>query len=90
MTKHNYLKALDPDMPAQELRLHLGELTASEVRVARAAIRWANAHNATPADQSHVSAEGEILYSSTNPCEKCTRTPLGAFCNRSCKAKGGE
>lgn len=34
---------LDPDMPAQELRLHMGELTANEMRVARAAIRWANA-----------------------------------------------
>ena len=34
---------LDPDMPTQELRLHMGKLTASEVRVARAAIRWANA-----------------------------------------------
>jgi hypothetical protein len=33
---------LDPDMPDQELRLHMGELTANEVRVARAAIRWAN------------------------------------------------
>lgn len=35
-------KALDPNMPAQELRLHMGELTASEVRTARAAIAWAN------------------------------------------------
>ncbi|NOG70491.1 hypothetical protein [Roseicella sp. DB1501] len=33
---------LDPDMPAQELRLHMGELTADEMRVARDAIRWAN------------------------------------------------
>lgn len=33
---------LDPDMPAQELRLHMGEMTAQEVRTARAAIRWAN------------------------------------------------
>ena len=32
---------LNPDMPAQELRLYMGELTASEVRVARAVIRWA-------------------------------------------------
>lgn len=35
-------KHLDPDMPASELRLHMGELSAEEVRVARAAIRWAN------------------------------------------------
>lgn len=33
---------LDPDMPAQELRLHMGEMTADEERAARAAIRWAN------------------------------------------------
>lgn len=33
---------LNPDMPTQELRLHMGELTNDEVRVARAAIRWAN------------------------------------------------
>ncbi len=33
---------LDPDMPAQELRLHMGELTEDEMLVARAAIRWAN------------------------------------------------
>ena len=29
-------------MPAQELRLHLGEMTAQEERAARAAIGWAN------------------------------------------------
>lgn len=33
---------LDPDMPVQEPRLHMGELTPDEVLVARAAIRWAN------------------------------------------------
>lgn len=33
---------LNPDMSDQELRLHMGELTANEIRVARAAIRWAN------------------------------------------------
>lgn len=33
---------LDPDMPAQELRLHMGEITNQEARTARAAIRWAN------------------------------------------------
>lgn len=36
---------IDPDMPTQELRLHMGELTNDEVRVARAAIRWANRSN---------------------------------------------
>ena len=33
---------LNPDMPAAELRLHMGELCDDEVLVARAAIRWAN------------------------------------------------
>lgn len=33
---------LNPDMPTQELLLHMGELTRNEIRVARAAIRWAN------------------------------------------------
>ena len=34
---------LDPDMPAQSLRQHIGEMTPDEMRTARAAIRWANA-----------------------------------------------
>lgn len=51
--------ALDPDMPAQQLCLHLGEMTAQEMRVARAAIRWANScMQATPS-----SAEGAWLKS---------------------------
>lgn len=33
---------LNPDMPAQQLRMHMGEMTAQEMRTARAAIRWAN------------------------------------------------
>jgi hypothetical protein len=40
---------LDPDMPAQELRLHMGELTDSEILTARAAIRWANTRMTAPA-----------------------------------------
>ena len=35
-------RKLDPDMPSDELRLHMGELTPDEVLVARSAIRWAN------------------------------------------------
>lgn len=46
---------LDPDMPAQELRLHMGEMTAQEMRTARAAIRWAN----SKARESVRSAESE-------------------------------
>lgn len=41
MTTSNQ-KCLNPDMPADELRLHMGELDASQLRVARSAIRWAN------------------------------------------------
>jgi len=44
-------KMVDPDMPTQQLRLHMGELTANEVRVARAAIRWANAAKETPLER---------------------------------------
>lgn len=33
---------LNPDMSADTLRLHMGELTAQEIKTARAAIRWAN------------------------------------------------
>ncbi len=36
------MRLLDPNMPEQELRLHMGELTCQEERTARAAIRWAN------------------------------------------------
>lgn len=35
---------LDPEMPDQKLRLLMGELSAGEVRTARAAIRLANSH----------------------------------------------
>lgn len=34
---------LDASMPAQIIRLHMGEMSAQELRTARAAIRWANA-----------------------------------------------
>jgi hypothetical protein len=33
---------LNPDMPSQQIRLHMGEMTAQEERTARAAIAWAN------------------------------------------------
>ena len=42
---------LNPDMPVQELRLHMGELSADEVLVARAAIRWANTYGITAAQK---------------------------------------
>jgi 3'(2'), 5'-bisphosphate nucleotidase len=48
---------LNPDMPTQELRLHMGELTANEVLVARAAIRWANSYA-----EHHAIRSGEQAY----------------------------
>lgn len=60
---------LDPEMPTQQLRLHMGELTASEVRVARAAIAWANTRSrpvggddrpAIPGLQEAVASDGEL------------------------------
>ena len=36
----------DPDMPAQQLRLHFGELTDDELRLVRSAIRFANSQAA--------------------------------------------
>lgn len=47
---------LDPYMKADDLRLHMGELTANEVLVARAAIRWANTR-ATPRIDDQVDVE---------------------------------
>jgi hypothetical protein len=47
---------LNPDMPTQELRLHMGELTTDEVLVARAAIRWANTYGITAAQKENTCA----------------------------------
>lgn len=41
---------LDPQMPAQQLRLHMGELTAAELRVARSAIAFANSRRKASGD----------------------------------------
>lgn len=46
--KSSTISLLDPDMPEQELKLHMGELTEDEVLVARAAIRWTNEHMLIP------------------------------------------
>lgn len=40
---HQPAPLLDPGMPAAEIRLHMGEMGAQELRTARAAIAWANA-----------------------------------------------
>lgn len=39
---HPRMSGLNPDMPTQELLLHMGELKPAEILVARAAISWAN------------------------------------------------
>lgn len=39
---HIRTNLLDPDMSEQELKLHCGEMTAQEIRTARAIIKWAN------------------------------------------------
>ena len=52
---------LDPEMPTQQLRLHMGELTSNELRVARAAIAWASTRS-RPVDaalKSPPEIEGE-------------------------------
>lgn len=49
---------LDPGMPAEEIRLHMGEMSAQEVRTARAAIRWANA----VAEQTAPAATGTATH----------------------------
>jgi hypothetical protein len=33
---------LDSDMPSEQIRLHMGEMSAQDVRNVKAAIRWAN------------------------------------------------
>lgn len=47
MTQNNDA-LLDPNMPADQLRLHMGELTVNEALVARAAIAWANTRAPIP------------------------------------------
>ena len=52
---------LNPDMSNEELRLHMGELTANECRVAKAAIAWANAQNTSLEWQSIETAPVAVL-----------------------------
>lgn len=52
---------LNPDMPTQELRLHMGELTTDEVLVARAAIRWANSQQEARVPLSDAKAALDAL-----------------------------
>jgi len=59
-TQDTRVERLDPEMPAQEMRLHMGDMLAQEMRTARAAIRWANSQAATAlADRDAKIAEME-------------------------------
>lgn len=66
---------LNPDMPSQTLRLHMGELTTDEMLVARAAIRWANAENKPVKKQLPCPAECDdgVDWSSgtAEVCDEC-------------------
>lgn len=57
---------LNPDMPAAELRLHMGELTEQEIRTARAAIRWANSEHARYRYKDFLEMRGV-----EKPCKRC-------------------
>lgn len=79
---------LDPDMPTQELRLHMGELTAQEVRTARAAIRWANsrAQQIQQATAATSSIKEETMYpfavmipANPSAAQKALHKKLGAL-----------
>ncbi len=45
---------LNPDMPADQMRLMAGEMTAQEIRVARAFIRAANAKAQIPMTEDNI------------------------------------
>ena len=47
---------LNPDMPAQEIRLHMGELSIDEMHLARAALRWADASR----DDDYAALEAKV------------------------------
>lgn len=61
---------LDPDMPAQEVRLHMGEMTAQEERTARAAIRWANSRALAEIERLKDKLQG-ICQDWFTPCYGC-------------------
>lgn len=68
---------LNPDMPAQELRLYMGELTASEMRVARAAIRWANNYPRQTNKSQTDTTYQEMLRKCTNIMQDIREHNLG-------------
>ena len=68
--------ALDPDMPAQALKLHMGEMSAAEQRTARAAIRWANSRLSPAPD-----VRGAQKSAATAMCEAVRRRDMEAACD---------
>jgi hypothetical protein len=63
---------LDPEMSASNLRLHMGELTAQEIRTARAAIAWANSRVSAPS----VVIRDQALENAANACESWADYPF--------------
>jgi len=64
----NNKNLLDPDMPSDQIRLQMGELTNNELLVARAAIRWANtrADLAPTPDVAEMMVEALKFYAEEN------------------------
>lgn len=77
------IRLLDPDMPQQELLLHMGEMSAGEIRTARAAIRWANSYAGGQPDRpitEEVRGKAEsslpdLAYRDDNPTSSATEQP---------------
>lgn len=82
--KHIKNGLLDPDMPAQTMRLHLGELTAGEVQAARAAIGWANRQIERNREDdedkiAELSLENKILEIKLRGAEEIIKVTVRAF-----------
>ena len=75
---------LNPDMPTQELRLHMGELTTDEVLVARAAIRWANSQQ-----EAQMPLSDEHLYRLWRDCYPCNKHGASWHYGRAIEAAHG-
>ena len=75
---------LNPDMPTQELRLHMGELTTDEVLVARAAIRWANSQQ-----EARMPLSDEHLYRLWRDCQPCNKHGASWHYGRAIEAAHG-
>jgi hypothetical protein len=70
---------LDPDMPVQELRLHMGELSGNEALLARAAIRWSNTRHPEPVSVSLEICEAAYLRLCANPTNYSIRNAIKAI-----------